>query len=79
VAQLTLQEPGPRGSPQVPQGAMELAGRLEAEEAPTAKTEKSCSSSVLWQAGQAAGLLRLTSFSKRWPQSKQRYSKIGIP
>ena len=72
------QEPGPRGSPQVPHALAPLAGDFEAELFPTAKTDNCCSSFAPWQAGQVGGWLLCTSFSNWWPQSWHRYSKIGM-
>jgi hypothetical protein len=43
--------PGPRGSPQLPQGAGDAFGRSEGEDVPTANVESSRSSSTLLHDG----------------------------
>jgi hypothetical protein len=71
------QEPGPRGSPQLPQGP----GAEREEElllGPTAKVESCCWSFALWQDGHSARFEPRTTASKWWPHSWQMYSKMGI-
>jgi hypothetical protein len=74
-------DPGPRGSPQVPQGAAgdePNAGVFFPLR--TANTESCCSSFRPWHAGHC-GRLELdpcTMVSNRWEQSLQTNSKIGM-
>lgn len=56
------QEPEPRGSPQLPQGAADRAG-LEGAFAETANTDSCSASFLLWQFGQSAFWLPITSAS----------------
>src|SRR6516162_8395049 len=67
------QAPGPRGSPQDPQG---LAGRdeLEAPFAETANTESCGSSFLVWHLGHSAFSLPYTKASNWWWHSLQMYS-----
>lgn len=71
------QAPGPRGSPQVPQGPAE---GMDADPplADTAKTDSCGASFLLWQRGQAGFSLPRTRASKRCLHRLQMYSKIGI-
>ena len=71
------QEPGPRGSPQVPHAPMGLllAG---ARSPPTAKLESCWLSRLLSHLGQAAFLFPSTIASKRCWHCRQMYSKIGM-
>ena len=62
------QEPGPRGSPQVPQGP----GPLEEDQAlfpPTAKADNCFFNVVALQEGQAGAVDPWTIASKRWLHS----------
>lgn len=74
------QEPGPRGSPQLPQGPG--AGREpELLLGPTAKLESCCWSLPLLQdghSGRAPPRELITRASNWWPHSLQMYSKMGI-
>jgi len=63
--QLTEQDPGPRGSPQVPQGPGALRGVNEAPFAFTANTDNCLSSVWLAHDGQAGTVESRTSNSKR--------------
>ena len=72
-----LQEPGPRGSPQLPHGP--LAGAAARDfSPPTAKLDNCWLSRLLSQLGQAAFCLPITMASNWWLHSWQTYSKIGI-
>ena len=71
------QAPGPRGSPQVPQGPAEGMDADPALEE-TAKTDSCGESFLLWQRGQAGFWLPKTRASKRCLHPLQMYSKIGI-
>src|SRR5262249_16265778 len=80
--QFREQEPGPRGSPQLPHGpvgtpslASDRAGRPPEL---TANTESCFSSRRLWHSGHTAFLLPVTSSSNLWWHSLQLYSKIGM-
>ena len=74
------QEPGPRGSPQLPQGPG--AGREEGLLlGPTAKAESCCSSRLPLQeehSGRPPRRELITRASKWWPHSLQMYSKMGM-
>ena len=77
-SQFIEQAPGPRGSPQLPQGSGEEAAApffVLAE-----NTEICCSNFWLSQDGHrgTSPLERKTSHSNRSSQSKQAYSNIGI-
>jgi hypothetical protein len=72
-----LQEPGPRGSPQLPHGP--LAGAAARDfSAPTAKLDNCWLSRLLSHLGQAAFCLPITMASNWWLHCWQMYSKIGI-
>ena len=69
-------DPGPRGSPQLPQGPGE--GREEALLlGPKAKAESCCSSLAPLHDGHSARFEPITRASKEWPHSLQMYSKMG--
>jgi len=71
------QEPGPRGSPQVPQPPTE-DGAVDALLELTAKTE-SCGASLWpWHFGHSAFWSPYTKASNWWSQALQVYSKMGI-
>src|SRR5262249_44446013 len=76
----TAQEPGPRGSPQVPQEPPDIGAAAPAgfPTPLTAKVEYSFSRSTLWQAGQAGRVFPKTSASKRRLHFRQTYSKRGM-
>jgi hypothetical protein len=73
----TAQDPGPRGSPQVPQAPPPAIRGAELPEL-TAKVENWRDSSRPWHAGHSGAAEAVTSFSKRWSHSLQTYSKIGM-
>src|SRR4029077_14588021 len=81
-AQSVAQEPGPRGSPHVPQpgpsaGSSPAAPSDRAArppELPTANVERSFSRAAPPQAGQAATAFPITRVSNRREQRRQRYS-----
>jgi len=74
------QEPGPRGSPQLPQAPEGIAEAEEDDDpfAETAKTESWGARLLLWHFGQEAFSFPITRASKRWSHSLQEYSKIGM-
>ena len=77
------QEPGPRGSPQLPQPPLDFEGADFAKSPlpfadPTANAENCCSSLVLSQAGQCAFFVPVTMASNCLSHSLQTYSKIGM-
>jgi hypothetical protein len=72
------QEPGPRGSPQVPQGPAGWRAAAAAPPVPTAKVEMSFSSFLPPQDGQAGFADPVTIVSNLWEQSRQAYSKRGM-
>ena len=72
MAQFIEQAPGPRGSPQEPQGADCGEERLALPE--TANTERRRSTRALSHLGHATRAFPLTNLSKRDSQSRQRYS-----
>jgi hypothetical protein len=75
---LIEQEPGPRGSPQDPQGPT-LAARCGGLAALTANTDNCFSMSALAQAGQA-GVWPARVKNSNWrPHAWHRYSKSGMP
>src|SRR5690348_9702402 len=74
--QFIEQAPGPRGSPQLPQGAGDEAKLFS--ELPTAKLDNCCSRFFPEQDGQRGESAPRTTASKRRSQSLQIYSKIGI-
>src|SRR5215813_14895067 len=70
--------PGPRGSPQVPQGPNDsLAAKLSLL-APTANTDNNRSSFVLWHAGHMGCCVPSTIVSNCRSHSLHRYSKMGM-
>jgi hypothetical protein len=71
------QEPGPRGSPQVPQAPPGLTPWADFSP-PTAKLESCWLNRLLSHLGQAAFLFPMTIASKWWSHCWQMYSKIGI-
>src|SRR5215467_6522270 len=71
------QAPGPRGSPQVPQGPTDSLG-ADPPLADTAKTESCGASFLLWHLGHPGFSAPKTRASKRWLHPRQMYSKIGI-
>src|SRR6266446_5265770 len=72
------QAPGPRGSPQVPQGPNDsLAAKLSLL-APTANTDNNRSSFVLWHVGHTGCCAPNTIVSNCRSHSWHRYSKMGI-
>ena len=76
MPQSSAQEPGPRGSPQAPQGS----GLDEAQDAlsPTANADICFSTLAALQDGQVGTVEPWTSSSNRWRHSWQTYSKIGM-
>src|SRR5947208_2489725 len=83
------QEPGPRGSPQLPQPPPAPLPALGLDGAdfpkfplpftdPTANAEYCCSSLVLSHSGHRAFLFPFTIASKCFSQCLQTYSKIGM-
>ncbi len=72
-------DPDPRGSPQVPHGADgdELREGVFFPER-TANTESCCSSFRPWQDGHCGRLDPWTMVSKRWEQSWQTNSRMGM-
>ena len=76
--QLTRQLPGPRGSPQAPQGAGPMSREAPPEGALTAKTESCLSSSVPEHFGHSSFVASRTRSSKRWSQLRQAYSNNGM-
>src|SRR6266700_7661652 len=76
-SQFMEHEPGPRGSPQLPQdppGALVWRGFSP----PTAKVESCCSSCLPSHLGHAGFCCPRTMVSKWWSHSRQTYSNIGI-
>lgn len=69
--------PGPRGSPQAPHAPEGTLVELEPF-AETANTESCGAKRLLWHSGQEAFCFPRIMASKRWPQSLQEYSKIGM-
>jgi hypothetical protein len=72
------QEPGPRGSPQLPQGPAEGAGLADPFLADTANTESCAARFLLWHFGHSAFRLPITSASNECSHCLQTYSKIGM-
>src|SRR3954453_3474709 len=75
------QEPGPRGSPQLPHASEGIAVADEADEEPlawTANTDIREASFLPWHFGQLAFSFPITKASKEWWQSLQVYSNRGI-
>src|SRR5882672_2281745 len=72
------QAPGPRGSPQVPQGPNDSLAAKLALLPPTANTDNSRSSFVLWHEGHAGCCAPSTIVSNCCSHSLHRYSKMGI-
>jgi hypothetical protein len=71
-------EPGPRGSPQLPQAPEGMGVADEGTLLCTAKTE-SCEARFLpWHLGQLAFSFPMTRVSKEWLQPLQVYSNMGI-
>jgi hypothetical protein len=71
------QEPGPRGSPQLPQ-APDGTDPIDAPLACTANTESSAARFFPLHFGQLAFSFPMIRASKEFLQSLQVYSKIGI-
>jgi hypothetical protein len=71
------QEPGPRGSPQLPQAPEDIAVADEPL-AWTANTDIREASFLPWHFGQLAFSFPITKASKEWLQSSQVYSNKGI-
>jgi len=71
------QDPGPRGSPQVPQGPLSIRESVFGPVL-TAKTDSCFSSPCPWQAGQDGCWPCRVRNSNRWPQSRHAYSNKGI-
>src|SRR5438093_13147469 len=72
------QAPGPRGSPQVPQGPNDsLAAKLSLLP-PTANTDNNRSSFVLWHEGQAGCCVPSTMVSNCCSHSLHKYSRMGM-
>jgi hypothetical protein len=69
---LIEQDPGPRGSPQVPHAAGASAAR--ALDVDTANVDNRRSRSALLQDGHAGSVEPYTIFSKRLPQERHAYS-----
>jgi hypothetical protein len=78
------QEPGPRGSPQLPQAPPDSEEKSDAPEKDddpfpaTAKTDSFGVSFLLWHFGHCALSLPKTKASNSCLQSPHMYSKIGI-
>src|SRR5213593_3533975 len=76
------QEPGPRGSPQVPQEPASPNDSAPSAEAspppPTAKVENCFSRSPPPHPGQEGGADPITRASNRFEQDRQMYSNSGI-
>jgi len=72
------QDPGPRGSPQLPQAPDAVGVEDEAALACTANTESRDARFLPWHFGQLAFSLPSTRASKGWLQSLQVYSNMGI-
>jgi len=73
MAQFIEQAPGPRGSPQEPQGVADC-GEERLATLETAKTERSRSTRLLSQSGQVTRAFPLTNRSKRAAHFRHRYS-----
>lgn len=72
------QAPGPRGSPQLPQGPAEGTGDALELFVATANTDNCGSSFLLWHEGHSAFSDPYTSASNWRLHSLQTYSKIGM-
>src|SRR5215475_7368058 len=73
-----VQAPGPRGSPHVPQGPNDSLAAKSVLFPPTANTDNSRSSFVLWHEGHAGCCAPSTIVSNCCSHSLHRYSKMGI-
>src|SRR5262249_48362247 len=73
-----VQAPGPRGSPHVPQGPNDSLAAKSVLFPPTANTDNSRSSFVLWHEGHAGCCDPSTIVSNCCSHSLHRYSKMGI-
>ncbi|HZU41426.1 MAG TPA: hypothetical protein VE994_02050 [Terriglobales bacterium] len=75
---LIAQAPGPRGSPQLPQGPADGIGDALELFVETAKTDNCGSSFLLWQEGHSAFSDPYTKASNWRFHCLQMYSKIGM-
>jgi hypothetical protein len=71
LLQFSAQDPGPRGSPQLPQAP---TGAASSPDPAVAKTESFFATSVEWQLGQPGTVFERTSISNSLPHLPQAYS-----